>query len=1082
MMEKLVSVIIPFYNRVSWCLEAIESVQKQTYSNWELILVNDGSTDDISAIRAAVQADTRLRLLEQKNAGVAAARNAGIAVANGFYIALLDSDDLWEPDKLEYQISYMEGHGYRVSHTCYTLFDENGIIREVDTSMWKGDIARELIKSCPICTPSVIVEKTLVDSVKPPFSEGFHYGEDACFFISLAVQAEFGAIRKPLTLVRHTETTSADDIEKIRVACANILCFVLKNPYLSTFQQEISQLSKSIELLSEEIERRQKDASDREEKLRQLEPVRAAIREKFEQAGFYPKVSIIIPVYNGANYMSEAIDSALLQTYGNIEIIVVNDGSRDDGATDRIARSYGNRIRYFKKENGGVATALNFGIEKMMGEYFSWLSHDDMYAPTKIEEELRWLSVQSDKTAIIAEGYQVVNAAGEYMYTVNLNQQYPRDRLKNSLFLVMRGGINGCALLIHKSHFDRVGLFDPTLPTTQDYDLWFRMFRGQDVYYMESSNVLSRSHEEQGSKALLSEHVKECDALWIGMMDALTAEEKEAMSGSEYAFYRETWDFLRTVTGYQEATRYAEYEMYRASVAEYERHCDGKVLKTLCYLSGYRKKEMLDIILPLRRGKGSRPRIIFYLGSRYERGGLNRIVLQVAGALADDYDVIVTTLQDPKPEGYPTPEGVTELKIPWDGNEAGFKLSYLSYILRADVLVNSYNCVESQLQIYETAKRFGIHTIAWNHEFYFLPYWRSSLLPCVARRNDYLKKADVAVWLNSFSAQEYHAFGENGIVLPNLNPFAGKAVAEGSLPENLVAVGRFDDSRKGLEDLLRMFKKVVARQPGTKLIIVGPYNLDDTVPSDNSTTYRELLQRLQLPEGSVNFEGEVSDVDSYYQKACIHILPSKYEAFGLTILEAATLGLPSVVYGGSGMDDIITNGVDGYTVPQDDWEALADAVLELLENPDLRSSMSKAARAMTERYAPERITAMWRDVIDAILSKEPAERTQYLSERYSYRPYEDPDMFLALSAREYERCIAVLLYGDAAAARQALPAGGTAAPVLELQWQAECERIQQSFSWRVTKPLRLIKKSVVVLRTEGFRALLRKIRRKLFAR
>ena len=89
-----------------------------------------------------------------------------------------------------------------------------------------------------------------------------------------------------------------------------------------------------------------------------------------------PMVSIIIPVYNGANYLREAIDSALAQTYSNFEVIVVNDGSNDGGETDRIATSYGEKIRYFRKENGGVASALNMGIKHMKGDYFSWLSHD----------------------------------------------------------------------------------------------------------------------------------------------------------------------------------------------------------------------------------------------------------------------------------------------------------------------------------------------------------------------------------------------------------------------------------------------------------------------------------------------------------------------------------------------------------------------------------------------------------------------------------------------------------------------------------------------------------------------------------
>ena len=80
---------------------------------------------------------------------------------------------------------------------------------------------------------------------------------------------------------------------------------------------------------------------------------------------FYPLVSIVIPFYNGENFLREAIDSALAQTYKNIEVIVVNDGSRDEGKTREIALSYGDRIRYFEKQNGGCATALNHGIAQL---------------------------------------------------------------------------------------------------------------------------------------------------------------------------------------------------------------------------------------------------------------------------------------------------------------------------------------------------------------------------------------------------------------------------------------------------------------------------------------------------------------------------------------------------------------------------------------------------------------------------------------------------------------------------------------------------------------------------------------------
>ena len=104
-----------------------------------------------------------------------------------------------------------------------------------------------------------------------------------------------------------------------------------------------------------------------------------------------PKVSIVIPVYNGSNYLKDAIDSALSQTYNNLEIIVVNDGSNDEGKTKAIAEPYGNKIIYLEKENGGASSALNLAIKKMTGDYFSWLSHDDMYYPNKISRQVEEL-------------------------------------------------------------------------------------------------------------------------------------------------------------------------------------------------------------------------------------------------------------------------------------------------------------------------------------------------------------------------------------------------------------------------------------------------------------------------------------------------------------------------------------------------------------------------------------------------------------------------------------------------------------------------------------------------------------------
>jgi glycosyltransferase involved in cell wall biosynthesis len=215
-----------------------------------------------------------------------------------------------------------------------------------------------------------------------------------------------------------------------------------------------------------------------------------------------PMVSIIIPVYNGSNYLAEAIDSALAQTYENVEVIVVNDGSKDDGATEKIALSYGEKIRYVKKENGGVSSALNLGIEKMQGEYFSWLSHDDKYEPQKIEKQVETIVNSSVKEAVVLCTSKNIDKD-----SVLLEKRYSKKRFNcNGLiswkeaFISMfsQGVYNGCGFLIHKSIFEKVGKFNQELRYAQDLLMWTKIFLNKiPLIYMQDALVLSRIHGGQ---------------------------------------------------------------------------------------------------------------------------------------------------------------------------------------------------------------------------------------------------------------------------------------------------------------------------------------------------------------------------------------------------------------------------------------------------------------------------------------------------------------------------------------------------------------------------------------------------------
>lgn len=211
-------------------------------------------------------------------------------------------------------------------------------------------------------------------------------------------------------------------------------------------------------------------------------------------------VSIVIPAYNASNYLAEAIESALNQTYRNFEIIVVNDGSPDNGATREVAMRYKDRIRYFEKENGGCASALNYGIKAMKGKWLSWLSHDDLYLPEKLE-----------RLIALIERYQL--DPDEVVLGCNDFIQSESGKRSNNLFQNSTGVLlpvkafgenlnvktmNGCGLLIPKKILDDVGDFRTDYKHLLDRELWMRIsVHGYSYCFEDNAYVVSRVHNQQ---------------------------------------------------------------------------------------------------------------------------------------------------------------------------------------------------------------------------------------------------------------------------------------------------------------------------------------------------------------------------------------------------------------------------------------------------------------------------------------------------------------------------------------------------------------------------------------------------------
>ena len=274
-----------------------------------------------------------------------------------------------------------------------------------------------------------------------------------------------------------------------------------------------------------------------------------------------PKVTIAMPVFNGGHYFRLALESALGQTYDNVEIIVVNDGSTDGGETESIAREYLPRIRYLPQPNRGVAGAMNNAVANMTGDYFAWLSHDDLHLPHKLTRQIDYVRRIGRRDAILFSDYDLIDPQGEPITTVRLpHAEYTRA----PQLPLMRGAVNGCTLLIPAHLMRQYGPFDETLRYVQDYELWNQMLIEHELFHQPEVLVKYRLHPGQDTNKPGA--VIEGDALWQRMVASRNDTDKVHISGSRYRYFVAMAKFL-DLTPYKQAAE-AVHSLVPATIGE----------------------------------------------------------------------------------------------------------------------------------------------------------------------------------------------------------------------------------------------------------------------------------------------------------------------------------------------------------------------------------------------------------------------------------------------------------------------------------------------------------------------------------
>ncbi len=216
----LVSIILPAYNRLQYLRLAVGSVLSQTFRDWELIVADDGSDLNTREYLATLDQPPRMRIFRRTHIGIpSVVRNAALREATGTYVAFLDSDDLWEPRKLEMQIEALRARSHcRWSYTAFTQIDGRGaLLAEEAHRKWvphEGPIFEKIVRNqAAFRTPSVVLAERQLVMQLGAFDEGMRSAEDFDLYVRLALHSEIALVDKPLVRVRvHEANYSSGDV------------------------------------------------------------------------------------------------------------------------------------------------------------------------------------------------------------------------------------------------------------------------------------------------------------------------------------------------------------------------------------------------------------------------------------------------------------------------------------------------------------------------------------------------------------------------------------------------------------------------------------------------------------------------------------------------------------------------------------------------------------------------------------------------------------------------------------------------------------------------------------------------------
>ena len=460
----LISIVIPIYNAEKYLEECLNSIKNQTDKNFEVIMVNDGSKDDSETIcMNFLRSDSRFRYLKKENGGVSSARNVGLDNVEGDYITFIDADDWVDENYLDLLITTVEKNHSDIVVSSYKQFNNIDVfyLRAYSLQekyllnferMNRDDFLTIFPKlmSTNVCFNNAVAKlfrKELVNDLR--FDTSIKYGEDLDFYFRLYLNVDsISYVDEPTYVYRmHGDSTT------------------------SNFNQEHAEQELSIfKQMHEKIQEIGLPSIHYFNKLKKLLELRMDFLENkvllneyfdflknIEKTVTYPStlISVVIPIYNVSPYLRLCLESVENQTYPYFEVLLINDGSRDDSKD--ICQEFINkdkRFRYFEQENLGISAARNTGIVNSNGEFITFIDGDDFVDPNYLEE-LYHAALKNDSEIVIGS-YKEFNENDNNYYI------YVFDDIEehfNQNELIQKRGIEfetSWGILFHKRLFEHI--------------------------------------------------------------------------------------------------------------------------------------------------------------------------------------------------------------------------------------------------------------------------------------------------------------------------------------------------------------------------------------------------------------------------------------------------------------------------------------------------------------------------------------------------------------------------------------------------------------------------------------------------